>query len=83
MNFIAKLANQTNSNKDLIVIAYVYDGEVFKGITAETVTARAGKNTNVSLELPYYSNTSKLYGLVTDNWNNLKPITNKLYSYSY
>lgn len=83
MNFSTKLTNQSNSNKNLIVIAYVYEGEDFKGIAAKTVTTRAGKNMNVSLELPYYSETSTVYGLVTDNWSTLKPITNKLYSYSY
>lgn len=83
LSFNTKLTNTTNADKDLVIIAYAYEGTEFKGVASKTVTVKAGRNFIDSVDLPYYSPTAKIYALVTDDWSTMKPITNKLYSYSF
>lgn len=83
ISFKTKISNKTSSDKDLTIISYIYEGNEFKGIASKSVTVKAGKNLTDSVELPYYSPAAKVYGLVTDDWTTLRPITNKLYSNSY
>lgn len=81
ISFSVKLTNTTSSNKELTIIAYVYEGTEFKGLSSKTVNVIKGKNLTASVELPYYSSTARVYGIVTDSWSTLKHTTNKLYSY--
>ena len=82
-SFTTKLTNTTGEDIELVIICYVYEGSEFKGISAKTVTVEAGRNLTDTVYLPYYSPTAKLYGLVTNGWVDMKPITNKLYSYGF
>jgi len=83
MIFTAKLTNKDYFDKELTIIAYVYEGGEFKGIAPKTVVVKAGKNLTESVELPYYSASAKVYALVVEDWSTMKPVSNKLYSLSY